>query len=156
MPRKGPKKSSGNLPANSNPQGQNSQRSVAVRGEHFSGPLPPPSILEKYEAIYPGAAQLIIDSYIAQSEHRQELEKQVIRAGARDSLIGLILAFILGLVAIVGAFYCVIMGHDWAGGVLGGTGLSSLVGTFIYGSRQKRAERESKEKTVSKVRGSMA
>ena len=38
---------------------------------------------------------------------------------------------------------------NWAAGILGTGGLSSLVTVFIYGSRQRRKEREEKNKMKS-------
>ena len=68
-----------NLPAGSS-QGS---RSVA-RVETFQGPIPPPSVLEAYEKILPGAAERILKMAENQSTHRQEIEKIVVRSGARD------------------------------------------------------------------------
>ena len=46
-----------------------------IRQSSFSGPLPPPQILEKYESIVPGSADRIIGMAEKQSEHRRSIEK---------------------------------------------------------------------------------
>lgn len=109
------------------------------------GPLPPPELFEGYDNILPGAAERILSMAEKQSSHRQDLELKVIKAGARDSLIGLIFAFILGFFTIGGGIYCIIKGQSTGGTIIGGAGLVSLVGVFVYGSRQRRKERESKQ-----------
>ena len=50
----------------------------------WSGPLPPPKVLEAYDRLVPGAAERIMKMAEQQSEHRRGLEKTVVEAGARD------------------------------------------------------------------------
>ena len=45
------------------------------RTELFSGPVPTPEIIERYEKIYPGAAKLIFDKWDSQVKHRHHIEK---------------------------------------------------------------------------------
>lgn len=63
-----------------------------IQGE-FSGPIPPPSIIEGYERVLPGSADRIITMAEKQSEHRQKMEEKMISAESRDSLLGVIFAF---------------------------------------------------------------
>lgn len=121
---------------------------VQVTAAQFSGPLPHPEILEKYDQIYPNSAKIILDAFQGQGEHRQFLERIVVKQGARDSLIGLIFAFIIGMTTILSGAYCIIIGQPYAGAFLGGSGLTGLVGTFVYGSHQRRQEREARAKEV--------
>jgi len=137
-------KSKPNLPQ-SKPQ---SELLRVTAAQSFSGPLPPPEILEKYDRVYPGAAKIIFDAFLSQGEHRQSLERTVVKQGSRDSLVGLISAFIIGMTTILTGAYCIVIGQPFAGAFLGGSGLSGLVGTFIYGSRERRHERESRAKAV--------
>ena len=44
----------------------------------FSGPIPPPSIIEGYERVLPGSADRIISMAEKQSEHRQKMEDKMI------------------------------------------------------------------------------
>jgi uncharacterized membrane protein len=63
-----------------------------VKGQvlSYSSPFPPPEILEKYNAIYPGLTERTITMIEQQSKHRQELENIVIKSGSRDSKWGII------------------------------------------------------------------
>jgi len=134
------------------PQQSGQKDVVKVEAAGFSGPIPPPEIVAKYDAVPPGAAKIILDSFQNQGQHRQSLESIVIKQGSRDSLLGLIFAFIIGMSAICGGTYCISNGHEISGAFLGGSGLTGLVGTFIYGSRERRQERESKARALLSAR----
>ncbi len=122
------------------------QNQIQVAAASYSGPIPPPSELAKYEELLPGSAERIIAMAEKQSNHRQDLEKITIKSGSRDSLLGLIFGLIIGLAGIGSGTYCIIKGATAAGTVIGGGSLVSLVSVFIYGSRQRRKEREAKYK----------
>jgi uncharacterized membrane protein len=51
---------------------------AAVEISRFSGPLPHPEDLAKYEQVLPGAADRIIRMAEQQAAHRQNLERAVI------------------------------------------------------------------------------
>ena len=51
--------------------------------EHFSGPLPHPAIMAKYEEILPGSADRMVSSEETQMQHRQSLEAAVVHANNR-------------------------------------------------------------------------
>lgn len=60
--------------------------------------LPPPDELERFEKMNPGTAKIILDSYIAQVNHRMDLEKAVItndnKRANRGQAVSAILAFL--------------------------------------------------------------
>ena len=120
------------------------QQIIQMSGQ-YSGPLPIPSHLEQYEQILPGAADRIIRMAEKQSEHRQELEKRVIKSDTRNSLAGLIFGFIIGIVGIVRGAYLISIGQIIEGSIFGGGTIVSLVGTFIYGSQKRQKERQSRQ-----------
>ena len=110
-----------------------------VRSE-FSGPMPPPSILRGYEDILPGSADRILKMAEKQSEHRQAMERKMISAESRDSLLGVLFAFCLGAGCIVAAVIMVITVPENAGAisatVLGTTGIGAIITTFIKNTRR--------------------
>ncbi|MGA7562996.1 MAG: DUF2335 domain-containing protein [Desulfobaccales bacterium] len=109
-----------------------------------SAPLPHPSELERYESILPGAADRIFALAENQSNHRQELEKKALSLESRNSLFGLITGGFIGIIGLCIAGLCIYTGHDKAGMTLGGGTLVALVGPFVYGTRERRIEREQK------------
>lgn len=52
----------------------------------FEGPIPPPSILQDYEVVIPGAAERLIKAFEDESTHRRAMEKFKLEADvdARD------------------------------------------------------------------------
>jgi uncharacterized membrane protein len=100
--------------------------------------------LEAYEAILPGAAERIFAMAENQSSHRQGLEVKALSFEGRNSLLGILAGWFLGTIGLLIAGFCIYTGHDAAGGAIGGVSLGSLVGTFIYGTRERRIEREQK------------
>lgn len=83
-----------NLPKNY--QNPDNKPIIATRYENFSGPLPHPEILKKYDEIVTGAAERIIKQAEVQTNHRIQLETKVIDSDIRNSRLGLIFGFIVG------------------------------------------------------------
>jgi len=119
-----------------------------VRHE-FSGPLPAPEMLEHYDKVITNGAERIMSMAEEQGKHRRELEKNVIERDSRNSTLGVVFAFILGLSTIVAGTCVAISGHSWPGALLGSAGLVGLTTVFIYGTNQRRREREAKAKSNS-------
>ena len=55
----------------------------------FSGPLPPPGVLEGYERVLPGSAERIFTMAEKQLEHRLHLEKVVVEGGSKRADMGI-------------------------------------------------------------------
>lgn len=51
------------------------KETLQIKSQLFSGPLPPPALLEEYEKIVPGVATKIIEMSIIQREHTMQIEK---------------------------------------------------------------------------------
>lgn len=119
----------------------------------FSGPIPPPNIIEGYERVLPGSADRIIAMAEKQSTHRQKMEEKMVNSEARDSLLGVIFAFFLGIGCIVAAVIMVYFVPQNAGAIagalLGVTGIGSITSSFISSTRRdnrKKAENSKKDK----------
>lgn len=130
--------------AQSSSQIVSQSQSVSAQVQLYQGPLPAPEILRQYDQVVPGAAERIISMAEQQAKHRQNLESTVVLSDVKDSNTGLWLGFIIGIVAIISGAVCILQGHTIAGGVLGGSAVPGLTAVFVYGSRQRRKERETK------------
>ena len=106
-----------------------------TRSESFSGPLPPPSLLQQYDNIVPGAAKIIFDKFEQQSNHRVKIESSVVTAANRKELLGLVLGFIIAMTTILGGIYTVLQGYTFLGGGLSFTGLALIVVAFVTGKK---------------------
>jgi uncharacterized membrane protein len=79
-----------------------------------------------------------------QSAHRITIEKQVVSSRARDSTAGIICALIVSVVTITVGGLVILHGYPFSGTFLSSSGLASLVGAFIFGTRSNREEGEKK------------
>lgn len=122
------------------------KRYVAEVIQEFSGPIPPPSIIRGYEEILPGTADRIISMAERQAAHRQEMEKQMVRAESRDGLLGVLFAFVIVMTCLVAAVFIVWLvpssASAIAGSLLGITGVGSVIATFIKGTRSNHSSGE--------------
>ena len=112
-----------------------------VQSVEYSGPLPPPAVLQRYDQVVPGAAERLLRMAENQSKHRQELERIVVRSGSRDSLLGIIAGVLVSCGFLWLTYYAISRGHVITGSFLGTVNIVSLVGVFVYGTRTKRRER---------------
>lgn len=119
---------------------QQNPRSIII-GQQYTGPIPPPEALEKYEKVLPGLADRIVKQAEAQTGHRIKQEDKVISSDILNSKLGLIFGFIIGMVGVVGGFVMVYLGKD-VGWLFSGGALVGLVGTFVYGRRTRERERK--------------
>lgn len=115
----------------------------------YSGPIPPPKILDDYEQIEPGTAKMILTLWESQVKHRMDLENRVIASDINRSWAGLAAGLFIAVLAIGGGGWLVSAGHDVAGATIATAGLSSVVGAFIYGTRSQRTERISKAQIMT-------
>ncbi|HEY4500407.1 MAG TPA: DUF2335 domain-containing protein [Candidatus Paceibacterota bacterium] len=133
---------------NKNLQNQHNADELVVHqsSQHlFSGPLPPPEILKKYNDIVPGAAERIIKMAEDQSTHRKELEKKVIDSDISRSKWGQVLGFFIAIIGLVVSLIATIYGSTTVGAIIGTGTLVSLVSVFMYGSKTRSKEREIKK-----------
>lgn len=113
---------------------------AAIQISRFTGPLPPPEELAKYEQILAGAADRIIRMAEQQSAHRQSLEAVVIRGNATTQKWGLACAFTIAMSAIWGGIWISLKGMSGAGLTTIIVALVSLVGVFVYGKSGQKKE----------------
>lgn len=119
------------------------ERRVEIRmAEYFQGPLPHPRTLEGYERVVPGAANRVLVQFEEQSLHRRTMESRVVGSDIGRSRQGLwmggALAFSFGVFSLILG----LAGHPWPGTVLGGSTLTAVAATFVYGTHSRRSEVE--------------
>lgn len=118
---------------------------VVHQSQSFSGPLPPPDILKKFDEVVPGAAERIIKMAEEQSAHRKDLERKVIESDIARSKWGQVLGFFIAITGLAISAIIAIYGSAIAGGIIGVGTLASLVGVFMYGSSSRSKERVEKK-----------
>ena len=121
---------------------------AAIQISGFSGPLPPPETLAKYEQILPGSADRIIRMAEQQASHRQQLERVVIESNVSAQKWGLGCAFIIASGAICGGVWLSLKGLSGVGLAAIITALVALVAVFVYGKSSQRTELQQKKEEL--------
>lgn len=106
-------------------QAQQQPQQVAVRQE-WSGPLPPPAALEKFNQIIPNGADRILAMAEKEQAHRVEYERIGLQATVGESRRGQILGAVVSVAAVIGAVYAAHIGAHWSVSV-------ALVGVPVLG-----------------------
>ncbi len=94
------------------------------RSMKYSGPIPHPQLLKEFNDVIPDGANRIMIMAESQSEHRRNLETKVVNANNRDSLLGVVFAFIIATIIVLGAIFLINKDKDLSGFslLLGGAG----------------------------------
>ncbi|MBI3938876.1 MAG: DUF2335 domain-containing protein [Betaproteobacteria bacterium] len=109
------------------PQQQAQQQQVRqVAVQQWSGPLPAPADLEKFNQIIPNGAERILAMSEKEQAHRISYESTGLTATIEESRRGQYLGSLISAAAIGGAIYTAAIGAHWAIPV-------SLVGVPILG-----------------------
>ncbi len=127
-----------------NHQGNPTQMVTHHKVAAFSGPIPPPDVLAKYDELKSGLAERIVKMAEDQGNHRRSLEAKTLDAQIRhtkardlEAKMGQIFAFILAIFTIIVGAYLVIHDYQISGTIFGGMGLVSIVVAFIYGTKKE-------------------
>lgn len=129
---------------------------VSIPSVAWSGLLPSPDDLQRYEEILPGAANRILEILERQQAHQHNRERmaleqaivivdtgrKVAASDSRRASLGIVSGLTLSLLTIGGSLYLIANGHDWAGLTLAGINLTGLAGVFVYGARHRRAAQQ--------------
>jgi uncharacterized membrane protein len=135
------------------PRATQSTSLTQVQAEFFSGPIPPPSYLARYNDVVPNGADRIISMAEKQSTHRESLEKQVVEGNLTAQSRGQIEAFILALIVILGGIYLMATGKSGWGFAAIISSLAALVSIFALGKREQKNERVDKANALANRRG---
>ena len=121
---------------------------MIIRSEMYSGPIPPPEALARYEEIQPGAADRILKMAEKQQEHRMALETKAIGGQVDQSKRGQLFGFILVFVCIaVAVFFSLYFGMTAFAVTFLCVTMVSVVGLFVTGKMavQKNLAQKSKD-----------
>ena len=116
------------------------------------GPLPSPEVLARYGQVSPDLVERIVAMAETQGQHRRDMERSALEADiaqARGELgdrrLGQWLGFTIATVAILAGAVVIALGHDWAGGALGVSGVAGLAAVFVRGRSDGKPEPDANE-----------
>ena len=125
---------------------------LIVTHAYFRGPLPPPSVLEHFERVLPGAADRIFTMAEEQLRTRPRLEAQALVGGLRAEATGQWLAAVIVLVGMGFGTWLGLSGHDTAGLVTMLTPLGVVAAAFLQMRQVQARERELKRLALERAR----
>ncbi len=103
----------------------------------YSGPIPPPEAIARYNEIIPDGANRIMTMAEKQQSHRIAIEEKAIRSNIIESRLGQIFGFIIALICLSLGTYLTLNNHPKVGGVLLSATIVSLTTLFVVGKRQQ-------------------
>jgi len=103
--------------------------------ESFVGPIPPPKILKAYDQAVRDGSERIVAMAEKQLNHRIQLEDYAIKEELKQSRVGQIFGFVLGLVGLLSASILALLGHETTAGIFGTTTIVGLVTVFVLGGK---------------------
>lgn len=107
------------------------KKQVLTQLELFSGPIPHPDILKKYNEIDPGAGKQIIDEMIAEGDHRRSLENKSIEYVRRERKRRDLMGFVIGVLIVGLGAFLIYKNHVVAGSIFSGISGLGIIGLFI-------------------------
>lgn len=102
----------------------------------WSGPIPPPEAIERLNAVEPGLGTRLVQEFIAETDHRRQLERQSIRANEGAMKRGQWFAFILFLVIALGAIVLGMNDHPTAAVAIAGMEIGIPAAAYLYHRRR--------------------
>ncbi|MEW6764190.1 MAG: DUF2335 domain-containing protein [Pseudomonadota bacterium] len=112
------------------------RRRILVQ-EAFSGPLPPPALLQKYKEIQQDFPERILSLTESEAKHRRALEMALVEADSRQIAQGQRYGFFVAMTGLVVAFGFAALGHPGYASVLFGGTMLAIVTAFIKGRAMK-------------------
>jgi uncharacterized membrane protein len=123
----------------SGPQKREVTRVVHEVFSSFQGPLPHPSLLDRYDEISPGAAERIIAMAEKEQAHRHSWEQRALSAESWYGMVGLLAGWTTAIALAGGAALAAAFGEPAVGVALAAASATGMVWKLVQG-RSDRSE----------------
>jgi|GEM_PF-571690 len=108
---------------------------IVTQSIQFSGPIPHPSILKKYDDIIPGLANRIVSMAELDQHHIHKMECKSLDQPHQYAILTNINGAVVAIVGIASSAYVTVNGYPWAGAALFSATLAGIVIAFIKSRR---------------------
>lgn len=144
------------LPNRSQAPAAGAAMQVQTVSHSFEGPIPPPAILQQYDAAIPGAAERILRLAEQETQHRHNQENSATQANIsaqrkqldiadyqsravfKSDTTGQALGFIVSMACVAGSVYLAVNGQPWVAGALAGLPLAGIIRALRERPRQQK------------------
>lgn len=122
--------------------------------KQYSGPVPSPEILAKFEEIVPGAAAKLVQLALTEAEHRHNIEKKQLDANIeftreyfKDTKRGMAIALITTTLVLAIIVLALFLKQSIVAGIMGGSTIVALATVFVVGRRDSIVPTKEKDKS---------
>lgn len=120
---------------------QQSPQAIQISEQrHYSGPLPMPEDLAKYDQVVPGAAERIIQMAEKEMQHRHENDNRMAKSVIWTTIISIIFAFLSVLILSSLVFFALDKGYDKVAATMAVGSIAAVAGVFIFFKKSKNRE----------------
>ena len=119
-----------------------------VMATGFSGPLPPPQIIEGYNSVIPNAGEKILQMAIDQGNHRRFIETKIVEAQIDIQKRGQSFAFGIAIFGLASSVGCAYLNQPWVASIIGGATLVGMISIFIRGKAEQEKELNQKRQEL--------
>ncbi len=113
-------------------------KTIQVSQQHYSGPLPRPEDLAKYDQIVPGAAERIIKMAEKEMQHRHATEDKLSKGMTITTYLSIVFAFISVLILCAIVVYALYLGFSTVAASIAVGSIAAVAGVFIYKTKRKK------------------
>jgi uncharacterized membrane protein len=111
----------------------NQKQITRLTQQQFSGPIPHPEILHRYDQILPGAAECILSMAEEDAKHQREIENNALEFASKEVKKGQQYGLAIGTLAFLTCIIVLWFGSEKTAMVLGGSTVLGLVTVFVVG-----------------------
>ena len=116
------------------------QETITAEFRQWSGPLPHPDDLARFNEVVPGSAHLIVKAFVDQGDHRRSLEQKVVGGSETRAARGQFLVYTFLMVVVIGGIVVALHESGFAGATIITAGLGSGVALYVLGGRKPHDE----------------
>ena len=132
------------------PEGEGHPSRLIVTHMSYSGPVPPPAVLQEFERTLPGAANRILALTETQARHRQAIELRLVGAKIRRGSRGQLFAFLVVIAGMSCGTWLATNGQGAFGLASVLAPLTAAAALFIYTRRRQEQERAEKRSRLER------
>jgi hypothetical protein len=112
-------------------------REVTFQHHETDSPTLPVPQLQQLHQFRPDRVDWVFEQTEIEAQQRRREAQRINTFVFFERIIGMVFAFLIGSLGLIGAIWLAYKDHEWAASSIGGITLVSLVSAFIFTSRQK-------------------
>jgi len=116
--------------------------------QSYSGPLPPPELLGRFNQVIPNGAERLMIMVEQQHNHRIAIETTVVKNQQWQSTIGQYFALLITMAGLILSGWLIYRDHDVAGSAIGVATIGSVAIAFITGQHKQASDLKTKKQAM--------